>query len=207
MKTIFVLIFLTLFCLFTSAQSFNGGIIAGMTASQYDGDTYTGFHRMGINLGAFVNHKIVKKFSWQLEMKYIQKGSFQSPNPDPQYYTPKYDLRLNYIEVPFMIRYTLKNKLSFEAGLGLGYLANHHENINDSRADPNNERPFRKYEITYQLGGSYKLFNKLYINVRYLYSLLPVRPHNGGGTYKGNFGEYNNVISFSLYYQFNKPDE
>ena len=207
MKKIFAIFILVLFHSVSFAQSFKGGIIAGMTASQYDGDTYVGFHRIGIDAGVFVNRNISKKFSWQLEMKYVQKGSFQSPSLDPQNPSPKYDLRLNYIEVPFLIKYAYKKKLSFEAGLSLGYLAAHHENINDSPVDPNSVPSFHKMEFSYQLGLSYKLFDKLYVDARYLYSIFPVRPHNGGATYRSNFGEYNNVISFTFYYQFNKPDE
>lgn len=207
MKYVITIIIVLSSFLLSMAQSFKGGIIAGMATSQYDGDTYVGFHRIGINAGGYINLDLGKKFSWQMEMKYIQKGSFQSPNPDPQYLTPKYDLRLNYIEIPFLIKYNFKYKISFEAGFGVGYLASHHENINDIPADPTNIRPFHKFELSYQAGGYYQLLKKLAFNIRYVYSVLPVRPHAGGGTYKLNFGEYNNVICFAFYYQFNKPDE
>ncbi len=190
--------------LISSAQNFKGGILAGMTTSQYDGDTYSGFHRIGINGGGYVAHNISEKISWQMEIKFIQKGSFQSPNFDPP--SPKFDLRLNYIELPFFIKYNYKYKLSFEAGLGLGYLAYHHEYINDAPFDLNGNRPFHKYEISYQIGGYYQLLKNLSVNIRYLYSILPVRPHAGGGRHGFNWGEYNNVISFSFYYQFNKKE-
>ena len=40
------------------AQNFNGGIVAGMIASQYDGDSYAGFNRLGATAGGFVNYQL-----------------------------------------------------------------------------------------------------------------------------------------------------
>ncbi len=191
-----------LICVSLNAQSFSGGILAGFSASQYDGDTYSGFHRGGGIAGVYVGHTISKKFSWNMEMKYIQKGSYQRIEPD--YGFPEYDLRLNYVEIPFMIKYDYKYKLSFEAGLGTGYLAGYHELVNNVDADPNDDRPFHKFEISYQLGGYYQLTKRLSVNLRYLYSLLPARPHASGATHGLNWGEYNNVISFSLKYMLSK---
>lgn len=183
-------------CVFLQAQSFSGGILAGFSASQYDGDTYSGFHRAGLISGAYVGHTISKKFSWNMEIKYFQKGSYQRIEPD--YGFPEYDLRLNYVEVPFLIKYDFKYKIYFEGGLGFGYLAGSRELINTIEADPNNERPFHKFEISYQFGVYYQLTKRLAVNIRYHYSLLPVRPHASGATHGFNWGEYNNVISFSL---------
>jgi len=205
MKYYIILSCFLLTSLFSAAQSFKGGILAGMTTSQYDGDSYSGFHRIGISGGVYVAHDISEKFLWQMEIKFIQKGSFQSPNFDPP--SPKFDLRLNYFEVPFYIKYDYKYKLSFEAGLGLGYLSYHHEYLNDAPFDLTGSRPFHKYEISYQIGGYYQILKNLAVNIRYSYSILPVRPHAGGGKHGFNWGEYNNVINFSLYYQFNKKDE
>jgi hypothetical protein len=207
MKYLFSLILFFSVASMSTAQNFKGGLIAGMATSQYDGDTYAGFHRIGLNAGCFVNLDIGKKLSGQMEMKFVQKGSFQSPNPDPQHFSPKYDLRLNYVEIPFLIKYDFKYKLSFEGGIGISYLAGHHEKVDDVTADPTNSRPFHKFELSYQVGGYYRLFDQLSINIRYCYSILPIRPHAGGGTYGSNFGEYNNIILFSFYYQFNKPSD
>lgn len=187
---------------FLHAQSFSGGILAGFSASQYDGDTYSGFHRTGFMAGAYVGHIISKKFSWNMEMKYFQKGSYQRVEPD--YGFPEYDLRLNYVEMPFLIKYDFKYNIFFEGGLGFGYLAGFHERVNDVTADPNNLRPFHKYEISYQFGAYYQLTQRFSVNIRYHYSLLPVRPHASGASHGLNWGEYNNVISFSLKCMLNK---
>jgi hypothetical protein len=206
MKKIFLLSIFILLSGMLSAQTFKGGLMLGMSTTQYDGDTYGGYHRIGLIGGGYVGHEISAKLSWQMEIKYFQKGSYQSSNIDAGIPYP-YDLRLNYIEMPFLLKYTIRNKLSMDAGLGLGYLASHRENINDVPSDPTGIRPFHKYEFSYQIGGSYQILPKLAVNIRYVYSILPVRPHAGGGRHGLNWGEYNNVISFSFYYQFKKKDE
>ena len=183
------------------AQNFNGGIVAGMIASQYDGDSYAGFNRLGGTAGGFVNYQLHKKWIGQMEMKYIQKGSYRSPDQNSS--SPvEYDLRLNYVEVPFLIKYNFKYHLSFEAGMGLAYLFSSREEVNGIPADPLNNSPFRKLEWDYQIGGYYSFLDKWAINIRYMYSILPIRSHAGGGVWGTNRGEYNNLISFSLHYQF-----
>jgi hypothetical protein len=207
MKKILLLLTGIYICFSLNAQSFSGGILAGFSASQYDGDGYSGFHRVGGIAGVYVGHSISKKFSWNMEIKYIQKGSYQNPNPDPLFFSRKYDLRLNYAEIPFLIKYDYKYKLSFEAGLGLGYLAGHYERLDDIDRYPNGDRPFHKFELSYQLGGYYQITKRLSVNLRYLYSLLPVRPHESGAKHGLNWGEYNNMISFSLKCMLSKLED
>ncbi len=190
-----------------NAQSFNGGLIGGFSTSQVDGDTYAGYHRIGLNVGAFVNHGLTKNLLWQMELKFIQKGSYKNQNPDIGDYFI-YNLRLNYFEVPFLIRYVHKNKFSVEAGIAFGYLAKSKEGNQDGEFpyDPNIPN-FHKFELSSQLGAYYYFTDNFWINTRYSYSILPIRPHASGAVYLMNRGEYNNVIQFALYYCFgNKND-
>jgi hypothetical protein len=103
MKWYLIIILFTLSSAFSFSQSFKGGIMAGLAGSQVDGDTYSGYNRLGFLAGAYVGHDIANKFDWQFELKYIQKGSYKRQNPDAGDLTI-YKLRLNYVEVPFTIR-------------------------------------------------------------------------------------------------------
>ena len=207
MKYIITVIIVVSSFLISSAQNFKGGIMAGMATSQVDGDTYGGYHRVGLAAGGFVGLDISKKFAWQLEMKYIQKGSFKKQNPDAGDYGI-YKLRLNYIEMPFMIKYKYKPKITFDAGLAFGYLAKTKEENEYGQFPENTLIPFHKTEISYQIGGYYQLYKKILFNVRYSYSFLSIRQHiNGERLILFQRGQFNNVIVFSFYYQFNKPDE
>jgi hypothetical protein len=211
MKTIKCIFTILLFSAFSfyeaNAQSFKGGLLAGLSTSQVDGDTHSGYYRAGIIAGGYVGLNISEKLSGQMEMKFIQKGSYKSQNPNAGDYTI-YCLRLNYVEMPFLIKYKYKYKLTFETGLGFGYLASYKEGNENGPFPDYVQIPFHKFELSYHIGSYYQLFKRLSVNVRYSYSLLPIRQHiNGENKFLFNKGQFNNVICFSFYYQFNKPSE
>jgi hypothetical protein len=208
MNRYLAIIILLLFSFISFSQSFKGGIFAGFSACQVDGDHLSGFRRAGLVAGAYTGHDLSPKLAWQLELKFIQKGSYQSLNPEANI-QHTYDLRLNYVELPVLLKYKYKRKLVFDAGPGFGYLAWHKENSeNGPDYDPFNLYPFNKFEISLQIGGNYQLSKRIIINIRYLYSAVPIR-RNPDGMRKILFqrGQFNNLICLSLYYQFNKPDE
>lgn len=189
------------------SQSFKGGIMAGLSASQVDGDTYSGFNRAGLLVGGYVGHDLSAKVSWQLEMKYIQKGSHKRQNSDAGDFTT-YKLRLNYVELPFTINFKYKPKIILDAGLGLGYLANTKEENQNGPYPESLLIPFHKFEVTYQLGGYYQFNKRLALNIRFEYSLLPIRTNIVGERWiLFQKGQFNNVICFSLFYQLSKADE
>jgi hypothetical protein len=207
MKKILLVLVIFLTSAFLQAQTFKGGIMAGLSTSQVDGDMYAGYHRAGLIAGVFVNHSLSEKLLWQMEMKFIQKGSFKNENPDVGDYSI-YNLRLNYIELPILIRYIYKTHFSFDAGIGVGYLAKYHEADQVGELPYDASRPdFHKFELSTQLGAFYHINNNWWINARYSYSILPARDHAGGGVHWTNRGQYNNVLQFSLYYCFGKTDE
>lgn len=207
MKKIFLLIVGISACVSMNAQSFKGGAMAGLAASQVDGDMYAGYNRAGMIAGVFVNHNLSEKFLWQMEIKYIQKGSFKNENPDNGDYNI-YSLRLNYFELPVLIRYIFKEQFTFEAGLGIGYLAAYREADQFGELPYDPTRPdFHKFELSSQVGAYYHFNKNLWINARYSYSVLPVREHAGGGVHWTNRGQYNNVLQLSLFYCINKKEE
>lgn len=187
-----------------NAQKFEGGVFAGLSTSQVDGDALGGFHRAGVNAGAYVALPFNLKWEGQFEIKYIQKGSFKGQNPDIGDYNT-YGIKLRYFEMPLLAKYLYKPKISFEGGLALGYLTSSKEEFNgDVYPDA---RPFRKYELSWLMGGNYQLFKKIALNIRYSYSVLPIRKHAGDAVFQNNRGQYNNVVCFSFYYKFGAPNE
>lgn len=207
MRKIFLLITGILIGSSLHAQSFSGGISAGLTASQVDGDTYSGYHRAGFAAGASVGLDLSPKFAWQMELKYIQKGSYKRQNPDAGDYSI-YKLRLNYVEMPLMIKYKFKPKIIFDAGIGIGYLMKTVEEDEYGVFPVGTAQSFHKAEISYQIGGYYLLSKKLSFNIRYNYSLLAIRNHVAGERWiLFQKGQFNNVFVFSLCYQLNKSND
>lgn len=199
----FLFIFLFLTNSLFAQKTFKVGLSLGLSASQYDGDTYGGYHKAGITGGAFVRKKFNPKWDGQFEIIYTQKGAIKNPDPEQGDYS-QYELYIDYIEVPVVAKWHYKAIL-LEAGLGFGRLIKTKEIVNGT--DFTGIRNFYKTEMSYFIGAGYALSKHLELNARLTYSLLPVRPHLSGLTFWFNRGEYNNGICFTLKYLFGNTDE
>jgi hypothetical protein len=193
-KYIFSGIFL-MSAMLASGQDFNGGVLGGLSTSEISGDRLQGPNKAGMYLGAYVNRYFSQRFSLQMELDYIQKGSRN--NPDSASYE-KYLLRLNYIEMPFHARYDFAEKATVEGGLSLGVLIRSYEEANGYEWTSGPE--FKPIDFSLNIGLFYTLVERLRINVRYSNSIIAVRPHSSGETYRWNKGQYNEVLSFVLFY-------
>lgn len=178
------------------AQDFNGGILGGLAASEISGDRLSGPNKAGIYAGAYVNRYFSPRSSVQMELDFIQKGSRSNPDSTNNY--ESYLLRLNYIELPVHYRYDFIEKASLEAGLSLGVLIHSYEEANGYEWTSGPD--FKPIDLSFNFGLFYSIFDNLRINVRYSNSILAVRPHSQGQTYRWNKGQYNEVLSFVLFY-------
>jgi hypothetical protein len=194
------------FCLLafnSSAQKrFTVGIKAGLSTSQVEGDTYGGFDKAGFVGGIYVTGKINEKWTSTMEMIFIQKGSKHNSDPDNGDYSYYY-LGLNYIEVPLLLQYHQK-KFTFEAGPAFGYLISNKEY--NEFGEVFMPEPFESTELSAGFGITYKIINNLSMNWRYTNSLLPIREYQSGGTRWNNPGQRNNVLAFTLTYEFRGKD-
>ena len=202
MKKSFFVLILLLANQFVFAQTFGGGVFAGLSASQLDGDNWGGYHKAGLSFGIYTNTKINKYVDAQMELKYVQKGS-KSDSEDQNVF---YHSKLNYIELPVFLKYRFLEKFSANIGLTVGYLQKSTENkdrIGDEPTDP----PFNEFEFSGLAGIEYKIVENLFFNVRFNYSILPIRDHPGNQTYFIDRGQYNNVLTFAVYYQIANSNE
>jgi hypothetical protein len=197
-RVIFTIFTVLVFSAVSYSQDFHGGVLFGVSGTEISGDRLSGPNKAGLYLGGFVNRYFGEKSSLQMELDYIQKGSRK--NPDSTSYD-SYLLRLSYIEIPVHYRYDFIERASLEVGLSLGVLINSYEEVNtiDGQYGPD----FEPFDLSFNFGLFYALTKKMKINVRYTNSILAVRPHSNGQTYKWNRGQYNEVLSFILFYQFN----
>jgi opacity protein-like surface antigen len=178
------------------AQTFGGGVIAGLSASQLDGDNWGGYNKAGLTIGIYTNTKLNKYIEAQLELRYVQKGSKSKGDDQSVFYLSK----LNYIELPLFLKYKFLDKFSANIGVSIGYLQKATEDkdgIGDFPAEP----PFKEYELSGLAGVEYQMTEQLFLNIRFNYSILPVRSHPGDQTFYLNRGQYNNVLTFTVYYQ------
>ena len=204
------ILILLFFCGFltynTNAQNFDGGIILGLSTSQVGGDNLSGFHKAGLLVGAFANKSISELLSFQMEMTYIQKGSGNPKmnNADHPNYL-KESISFSYIEVPLLLQYHQSNILKIESGLLSAYLIDGYYNDLNGKIPIYTVNPFVKYDFGLLLGIDYTFSNKLSLNTRLSYSIIPVgaEDYDYPNAYKpSRKGKYNSVLSFTLHYNF-----
>lgn len=96
------------------ALRFDGGPVAGINAAQVQGDEYTGFNKLGLSGGAFIDVRNPENY-WgiRLEMHYAEKGSRRGG--DPEVGTTTIELRMNYIDIPVLFDVNLGN---YQVGIG-----------------------------------------------------------------------------------------
>lgn len=186
-----------------NSQQFNGGMMAGVAMTQVAGDTYSGFHKAGIFFGGYVNLEVGKHSALQMELEFFQKGS--RVNPDSANNYNQYLLRVNYIELPLLYQYRINKRFMLEAGPSMGFLVSYYEEIQNYE-EKNGIRPAR---LTFQINaGLYvNITNRLMFNIRTNNSLLNLRSRNTIGDvirfFPGNYGQFNDCLVLSLFYQFN----
>ncbi len=196
----FLLLLLLIPQTYIYAQRFDGGVMFGITASQIDGDRYAGYNKGGLTGGVFVNTPFSQNLSAQMELKYISKGAANKNTADNTGY---YRAKLQYIEMPVIAKYKVLNNFIPEAGLGFGYLFKAGIDLDGNGYYPY-DPPLNKFEFSMIVGISYEAFENFFMNARFSYSLIPVRRYNTGLPIYAVSGFYNNVLCFSLYYQFGK---
>lgn len=188
---------------------FTGGLVAGANFTQVDGDNYAGYHKVGLNAGGIVFVKFGENFSGSLEIGYAQKGSraHQPQLSNHQVFTIlKYNIDLNYAEVPIMLNYVDHKKFFAGAGLSYAQLVGSNESVTASPALPPdvdlNDYRFKKYDVNFLLGFGIHLVKGFYLNARFQYSLVPVRKDIYSEL--GRAEQYNNVWAIRLMYLFEK---
>lgn len=195
-----LIIFLLTLTTGAKAQRFQGGVLVGLNASQIDGDTWAGFFKGGLLTGAFVNTHLRDKWGAQLEIKYSAKGS--APHPESADYPMK--IKLTYIDVPVVARYEAVNHLNIEGGLSINYLFNSKAFVG-SWMDLDQEG-LKSFETAIVIGINYQFFQRFDFNIRYNYSLLPIRGKYVTSTW-GDGVWYSQVINFALYFHFGQTEK
>ena len=187
---------------------FNGGLILGANFTQVDGDSFYGYHKVGLNAGGVVYIHFTRTLGVSMELLYSQKGSrgeLVTGSQSIGTYVEKYFMNLNYVEVPITFHLIVHN-FDLEAGASYAYLISSGEWIEADQPaviDPVQNR-FNTTDFEYIIGAGRRLYKKLYANIRFQYSILSVRPNDRipyGYSY-GNNGQYNNLLNLRFIYFF-----
>jgi hypothetical protein len=181
------------------SQQFEGGFFGGVSASQIDGDNFAGYNKGGFTAGAYITREITRNINWKTEIRYIMKGSYQKYTEENPVY---YKTTLHYAEIPILAQYFFKGKTFFEFGLVPEILLSSKEEDEGGIIPSDQTLPFHRFSLEATAGLGYFLTKNIAAGFRFNYSILTCRDHASGQTYYGNRGQYNNVLSFSIYYHF-----
>lgn len=227
-----IFLFIFSFSLILSERSFSqhilGAVSAGINLSQVDGDEVYGFKKVGFNGGPSVIIPFGKDKKWSitLELLFSQQGSRQKSvypvsntiDSARAGFYDGYRLSLNYVQIPVIVHFTDKRFLAGGLGFQYGQLVGvtEYEDYNDNRGYARStttlQGPYTRADIQALADVRIRIYRGFWFNVRYSYSILPIRTREFVNPFFGNTWlrkQYNNVISLRLVYIFNDilPDK
>lgn len=180
------------------AQRFIGFVSAGANFSQVEGDDVHGFYKVGVNAGPGVMLHLDRKqrMSISAELLFSQKGSRCSYRRDPfdtiLYHpsmyadvnraipfdsTIKCRMALDYIQIPVIFRYEdMRSGCYIGAGFAWSRLVHAKEIYNGfTRTTSVTSGTFKTSDWTFLVDAGVRLYKNLTLNVRWEYSMVPIR--------------------------------
>jgi len=178
------------------SQNFKAGALAGVSTSQVSGDQMGGFNKVGLKIGAFVNHPINMASRGQLSMYYIDKGSNDVRS--------QFKIDLSYIETAWSIQKTSKGFI-YEGGVLFGVLING-KTYDLYGYEDRYKGDFYKFDIGAKISAGIRMKPKLFMfwELSNTLPFFPIQEHPGGTIHLLNKGKYNSVLSFSFRYLFSE---
>jgi hypothetical protein len=187
------------------SQRFHGGILAGFTAAQVDGDSYAGYNKVGLQGGVFISTSLASRIDARLEIKYASRGA---RNPASDDNTGAYKLGLHYIDLPVLLAVRIKKLGAVELGLVPGYLFAVRGEDDKGKLPQEYLIAFRKFDLGTLVGILLNITPKIAFNMRYSYSILSIRDLEStsagyswfGKLFGHTHGDFNNYLTFGLNY-------
>ncbi len=177
------------------AQNFSGYCNIGINGSQVSGDNLSGFDKFGVNFGIGTNRIFHKNIFYNIEIKYIEKGS-NNPKLHQNNIT---EINLSYLELPISVGIK-NNKYAYDVGLSYGYLIKSQEK--DKYGEVNNFNQFNNYDVSVFSSFEYKIKKQIFFDIMISNTILfwPIRNHSSNTTLWYNQGQYNTVLALTLKY-------
>jgi hypothetical protein len=163
------------------AQRFRAGIVAGLTASQIDGDRSAGYNKLGFQGGLRATANLGGPLDGSMELLFSQRGA-QSRLVQDENDVEYFSLTLNYVEVPVQLHYHTWPveddedgfyRASFNAGLSyaryLGYKIPPGDFSAFTLVVPDK---INKNDLSFSLGASVFTSRHLGFTIRYVRSVL-----------------------------------
>lgn len=179
-------------------QQVHVAMYGGINVSQVHGDIYTGFNKLGFNVGLSVNRLIDRHFHWQAEVKYSTRGVYEGPTDNNQ---SLYKSSYHILEFPLSVNYLFDERIKVELGTSPEVLLTtffwDENGLMDRSTYPDN----RRIGLSVFAGIGYWFSERMMAGIRYTNSAVPFRDPEewNNSQYRGYF---HNAISVSLAYRF-----
>ena len=204
MRKLLFFAFISLSATLAAQKTFTAGIVAGFNGCQIHGDSYSGYDQLGFVVGGFVHNHPGEKWQGQFGIQYSRKGSRHTVPRSLGGYRD-FEIRLNYIDVPLLVRYNT-SKVFFDFGVTGGVM------FKARTWDANGEtvpQEFKKWEFAMIAGIGYNLNDFMYLEVVTHNSLLPIKNFAVPVYNYTNFvarmfnrGMYNNLLGLTFGVRF-----
>ena len=200
-----------------SAQEFFGGLILGGDVSQVGGDARGGYNKIGLVGGAFAGLNLSSDFDVQMELKYIQKGSYSTEVENWPAFDP-FLIKLDYIDLPIVFAYNLNKVnindinmkwLKFELGLSFDFLVNYKQEIQGVVVKESN--PWNKVVLNTVVGVRVCVKDNFEIGLRAVDSMTSIcksskyKYSNGNVIYIrrlfGRYGMFNDILQLAVFWK------
>ncbi|MBX2892503.1 MAG: PorT family protein [Saprospiraceae bacterium] len=187
-------------------QRFKAGIIAGLTASQIDGDLSAGYHKLGLQAGLRGIAVLQPKQQASVEILYTQRGCRHEPQSFPQFSTT-----LNYIEVPLQWHYSewlaegaeaSDNYYRFQLGAGIlyGRLLSYSDKFEDGNGITEALPDLNKNSLSAMLGLTFYASKNLGFTFRWHRAVNRLYSPRDSGGYASSLHEH--FLAFQTMYVF-----
>lgn len=220
---------------FAFSQEIKFGAKVGLNLSNLRGDYPTGIDehnsKIGFQIGGFAEYEINDNLILQPELLFSTQGNtygYKDYYGGGSYYDgADYNLKLNYLNLPVILKYKIIEKLSIDFGPQIGYLMSAKTKIDiteDSR-DPSqnysveidmlNDETYNfggttirtkasanRLDFSINLGLSYDITEKIFLQGRYNLGLSTVDKNSTNGTNTNSWNMKNSVFQLSAGYRF-----
>lgn len=216
-KGVFCFLLVLFFGVNLSAQEFFGGLILGGDVSQVGGDARGGYNKIGLVGGAFAGLNLSSDFDVQMELKYIQKGSYSTEVENWPAFDP-FLIKLDYIDLPIVFAYNLNKVnindinmkwLKFELGLSFDFLVNYKQEIQGVVVKESN--PWNKVVLNTVVGVRVCVKDNFEIGLRAVDSMTSIcksskyQYSNGNVIYIrrlfGRYGMFNDILQLAVFWK------
>ena len=197
------------------AQRIHAYLAGGFTLAQVEGDELKGFKKWGGSggVGAIMNITDNGKWRFGVEVDFDQRG-FKNKTKNPY----NINLTLNYIDIPVSF-YFHDNRGGITVGAGLMYgrlVQQPHGQLDypaDTFVPDTTDMSWLKNDVAVQLEFRFTVWRGLQLNLRWQYSLLPIKKDWTFTEYRQAANPdvwsnncYNHAITARIIYEFGTED-